>query len=98
MLILNMFIYKSFYGKGKNKKELQNIIVDQMYEIVKIQMYFYQITWYVGLNFFYRCVDFGRKFDNEFYLFSFGQNMKKIINSQSWVLLNVFYSNAINML
>jgi len=36
MLNLNMFIYKSFY----EKKNLQDIIVVQMYEIVKIQMQF----------------------------------------------------------
>jgi len=84
--------------EGEKKNQLQNIIVDQMYEIVKIQMYFwsnYLICWF---KFFYRCVDIGRKFDNEFYLFSFGQNMKKIINSQSWVVLSVFYSNATKML
>jgi len=39
MLILNMFIYKLFYEK-KRKKNLQDIILVQMYEIVKIQMHF----------------------------------------------------------
>jgi hypothetical protein len=38
MLILNMIIYKLLYEK-KNKN-LQDIIVVQMYEIVKIQMHF----------------------------------------------------------
>ncbi len=37
MLILNMFIYKLFYEKEKN---LQNIIVVEMYEIMNIQMHF----------------------------------------------------------
>jgi hypothetical protein len=37
MLILNMFIYKLFYEKNK----IQDIIVVQMYEIVKIQMHFH---------------------------------------------------------
>jgi hypothetical protein len=50
IFILNMFIYKSFYEKKKKKKtNLQNIIIDQMYEIVKIQMYFwsnYLIYWF----------------------------------------------------
>jgi hypothetical protein len=36
MLILNIFIFKSFYGK----KRFQDIIFVQMYEIVKIQMHF----------------------------------------------------------
>jgi hypothetical protein len=43
MLILNMFIYK-FYGKIN--KNLQDIILVQMYEIVNIQMNFSQIIWY----------------------------------------------------
>jgi len=38
MLIINMFIYKSFYEK--NKINLQDIIIVQIYEIVKIQMHF----------------------------------------------------------
>jgi len=37
MLILNMFIYKLFYVKKMN---LQDIIVVQMYEIMKIQIHF----------------------------------------------------------
>jgi hypothetical protein len=40
MLLLNMFIYKSFYERIKNKN-LQDIILVQMYEIVKIQMHFW---------------------------------------------------------
>jgi hypothetical protein len=39
MLILNTFIYKKNYLK-KGKENLQDIIVVQMYEIVKIQMQF----------------------------------------------------------
>jgi len=37
MLIFNMFIYKVFYEKNKN---LQDIIIVQMYEKMKIQMHF----------------------------------------------------------
>jgi hypothetical protein len=39
MLILNMFFYKSFY-ETKEKNIPQDIIVVQMYEIVKTQMHF----------------------------------------------------------
>jgi len=73
MLISNMFIYESFYGK---KKTFKNMIVDQMDEIVKIQIFFlsnYLICWF---KFFYRCVDFGRKFNNETYLFSLDKKDK----------------------
>jgi len=48
-------------------------------EIVKIQMHFrsnYLIFWFY---IFYKCVDFGKIFKNEIYLFSLGQIMKKII-------------------
>jgi len=38
MLILNRFIYPKIYEK--EKKNLQKIIVIQMYEIKKIQMHF----------------------------------------------------------
>jgi len=46
-----MFIYKSFYEK-KGKINLQDIIVVQMYEIVKIQLHFwsnYFIFWFIFL-------------------------------------------------
>jgi len=46
MLNLNIFIYKYFYEKKIN---LPDIIVVQMYEIVKIQMHFlsnYLIFWF----------------------------------------------------
>jgi hypothetical protein len=33
----------------------------------------------LGVFFLNRCVDLGKKFKNEIYLFSFGQSMKKII-------------------
>jgi len=65
-----------FYGKKIN---LQDIIVVQMYEIVKIQMHFqsnYLTFWFKN---FHRCVDRGKMFKNEIYLFSFGQSMKNII-------------------
>jgi len=42
MLTLNMFVYKSFY-ENKEKENLQDIIIVQMYEIVKIQMHFQSI-------------------------------------------------------
>jgi hypothetical protein len=73
MFILNMFIYKSFYEKIKNN--LQDIIIVQMYEIMKIQMHFqsnYLTFWF---RIFHRCVDFGKIFKNEIYLFSFGQSI-----------------------
>jgi len=84
MLILNMFIYKRNYLfkkilKIKNKKKLQVIILVQMYEIMKIQMHFQSNHLIFFLNFFYRCVDLGKIFKNEIYLFSFGQSMKNII-------------------
>jgi hypothetical protein len=44
MLILNMFIYKSF----NEKKSFQDIIVVKMYEMMRIQMHFwsnYLIFW-----------------------------------------------------
>jgi len=76
MSILNMFIYKKIYEK--KKKKLQDIILVQMYEIVKIQMHFQSYYLIFLLNFLYRRVDFGRSFSkNEIYLFSFGKFMKK---------------------
>jgi hypothetical protein len=50
-----------------------------MYEIVKIQMHFqlnFMIFW---LNFFDRCVYFGKIFKIEIYLFSMEKNIKKVI-------------------
>jgi hypothetical protein len=61
------------------KKKSSNIIVVQMYEIVKIQMHFlsnYLTFWFKTIH---RCVDLGKIFKNEIYLFSFGQSMKNII-------------------
>jgi len=78
MLILNMFIYKLFYEKIKIKN-LQDIILVQMYEIVKIQIHF-QSNYLIFLsNLFYRYVDLGKIFKNEINFFSFEQSMKKII-------------------
>jgi hypothetical protein len=57
-------------------KNLQDIILVQMYIIVKIQMNFQSKFL---LNFFHGCVDLGKKIKNEIYFFSFGQSMKKII-------------------
>jgi hypothetical protein len=51
MLVLNMFIYKLFY-ENKEKENLQDIIVVQMYEIVKIQMHFQSIYLIFLLMFF----------------------------------------------
>ncbi len=78
MLILNMFIYKLFYEKNIIKN-LQDIILVQMYEIVKIQMHFQSNYLIFLFKLFYRCVDLGNIFMNEIYFFSFGQSMKKII-------------------
>jgi hypothetical protein len=50
-----------------------------MYEVVKIQMHFqsnYLTFWF---KIFHRCVDLGKIFKNEIYLFSFEQSMKNII-------------------
>jgi hypothetical protein len=50
-----MFIYKLFY-ENKEKENLQDIIVVQMYEIVKIQMYFQSIYLIFLLMFFYSLI------------------------------------------
>jgi hypothetical protein len=60
-------------------KNLQDIILVQMYIIVKIQMNFQTNYLIFLLNFFHGCVDLGKKIKNEIYFFSFGQSMKKII-------------------
>jgi hypothetical protein len=77
-LILNMFIYKLFYEKNIIKN-LQDFILVQMYEIVKIQIHFQSYYLIFLLNLFHRCVDLGKIFKNETYFFSFGQSMKIII-------------------
>jgi hypothetical protein len=64
MLILNMFIYNCFM-----KKRIfffQDIIIVQMYEIVKIQLHFQSNYFIFLLMFFDRCVDLGKKIKNEF--------------------------------
>ncbi len=61
MFILNMFTYKLFH---ENKSS--NIIVVQVYEIVKIQMHLqsnYLTFWFKN---FHRCVDLGKIFLNDF--------------------------------
>jgi len=79
MLILK-YVYRHillFTNHFMEKKNLQDIIVVQMYEIMKIQMHFqsnYLIFWFL----FYRYVNLGKIFLNDFF-FSFGQSMKKII-------------------
>jgi hypothetical protein len=55
------------------------MIFVQMYEIMKFQMHFQSNYLIFLLNFFYRCIDIGKIFKNEIYLFSFGQSMKIII-------------------
>ncbi len=75
MLILNMFIYNCFM----KKKNLQDIIIVQMYEIVEIQMHFQSNYFIFLLMFLDRCVNLVKKIKNEIYLFSFGQSLKKII-------------------
>ncbi len=73
-----MFICKLYYEK-KRKKNLQDVILVQMYEIVKIQIHFQSNYSIFLLKLFYRCVDLGNIFTNEMYFFSFRQSMKKII-------------------
>jgi hypothetical protein len=59
------------------KTNLQDIIVVQMYEIVKIQMHF---QWnYLIYIYFNRFEDLGKIIKNKDYLFSLGQSMKKLI-------------------
>ncbi len=63
----------------KKKKNLQDIIIGQMCEIVKIQMHFesnYLTFWF---KIFHRCVDHGKRNLNEIYLFTFGQSMQNIV-------------------
>jgi hypothetical protein len=78
MLILNMFIYKLFY-ETKEKENLQDMILVQMYEIVNIQMHFQSNSLIFLLKFFCKCVDLGKIFKNEIYFFSFGQSTGKKI-------------------
>jgi hypothetical protein len=59
------------------KKNLQDIIVVQMYE--RFKCIFNQITRNFGFFYFDKLVDLGKIFKNEIYIFSFGQNMKIII-------------------
>jgi hypothetical protein len=61
----------------KKEKNLQDIIIVQMYEIVTIQMHFHSNNLIFLLSFFYKYVDLGKIFKNEIYFFSFGQSMKK---------------------
>jgi hypothetical protein len=49
-----------------------------MYEITKIQMHF-QSNYLTFLTIFHKCVNLGKIFKNEIYLFPFGQSMKNII-------------------
>ncbi len=60
-----MFIYKLFYEKQKN---LQDIIVVQMYEIVNIQMHFqsnYLVHTHTHTHIMYKCVHLEKIFKNE---------------------------------
>jgi hypothetical protein len=50
-----------------------------MYEVMNIQMQFSIKLLDFLLIFFYRCVNLGKIFWNEIYLFSVGQSMEKII-------------------
>jgi hypothetical protein len=50
-----------------------------MYEIVKIQMHLQSNYLRFWFKIFHKCVDLGKIFMNEIYLFSFGQSMKNII-------------------
>jgi hypothetical protein len=73
------YVYLQIVLLKKKKKNLQDIIVVQMYEIMKIQMHSqsnYLTFWFKK---FHTCVNLGKIFKNEIYLFSFGQSMKNII-------------------
>jgi hypothetical protein len=73
------YVYLQKIYEKERKRNLQDIIIVQLYEIVKIQMHF-QSNYFTSLFFFFdRCVDLGKKLKNEIYLFSFGQGLKKII-------------------
>jgi hypothetical protein len=67
------------FKRWKNIIYIQDIIIVHMYEIVKIQVHFQSIYLIFLLMFLDRCVDIGKIFNNEIYLFSFGQSMEKII-------------------
>jgi len=56
-----MLIYNLSYHK-KERTNLQDIILVQMYEIVKIQTHFQSNYLIFLLNLFYKCVDFGKIF------------------------------------
>jgi hypothetical protein len=60
-LIINRFVHKLLY-----EKKLQNIIVVQMYEIVKIQTHFQSNYLIFFLKCFYKFVDFGKILKNYF--------------------------------
>jgi hypothetical protein len=78
MLILNMFIYKTIYEKKNEKKSSRYHCCSNVWNN-EIQMHFqsnYLTFWFKK---FHRCVNLGKIFKNEHYLFSFGQSMKNII-------------------
>jgi len=63
----------------KKEKNLQDIIIVEMCEIMKVQMHFesnYLTFWF---KIFHSCEDLGKKKLNEIYLFTFGQIMKNIV-------------------
>jgi len=72
-----MLNYKSLYEK-KIKNSRYHCCWN-VWNLVKIKCICKQITWYFDFKFSYKCVDFGKIFKNEIYLFSFGQSMKKTI-------------------
>jgi hypothetical protein len=65
--------------KKKEKENLQDIILVQMYEIVKIQIHFQSNYLIILLKCFYGCVNLRKIFKKDFFFFSFGQSMEKII-------------------
>jgi hypothetical protein len=77
MLILNMFIYKSFYKKKKKTSSRCHCCSNVWNR--DIQMHFWSNYLIYLVNFSYRCVDHCKIFKNEMYLFSFRQSTKKII-------------------
>jgi len=65
-----MFIYKKNYERKKSSRYhfCSNVWNSEDSNALSIKLLDFL------LNSFYRCVDLGKKFKNEIYLFSFGQN------------------------
>jgi hypothetical protein len=74
--------------KKKEKENLQDIILVQMYEIVKIQIHFQSNYLIILLKCFYGCVNLRKIFKKDFFFFIWTKYGKDN-NGQSWVLLYV---------